>query len=202
MRQIHLPTWRALMMVITSLSPIASWGQKPPSPAAPSALTALAMRYLRSIDNTNSFDSLSFIFVGTSRPPSDGWRVIVICGDDNGKARLMWDAFSLAHDKYRGVIGLNDIDEDADGPNGYLVTLRGCAPHQCADGRIGFALYASQTRRTYTSHITTRDDGSYDVTYYPKSDMPDTYRDKLDQMMCSDNGVSRPSTLPIKCSAQ
>src|SRR5947209_3026136 len=78
------------------------------------------------------------------------------------------------------------INSEADGRNGYIVTFRGCVPHQCGDGRIGFALYASQSRQTYIAHISTRDNNSYRVTYYPKSGIPEAVRDKLDQMMCSD----------------
>jgi hypothetical protein len=191
------------VILICCLFPLASGAQERSSSAAPSAISNLALRYLQSIHDTNSYDSLGsrgedFVFVGTSRPPSGGWRIIVVRAR-SGKPRLIWDSYSLPKDNYLMLTSPREMDSDADGSAGYVITMRGCARHQCADGRIGFALYASRTDRTYVSHITTRDDGSYVVTYYPKLGMLDTYRDKLDRMMCSDGGISRPFALPIKC---
>lgn len=114
---------------------------------------------------------------------------------------MIWDSYSL-HDEYFWVIGSDNTDSDADGSKDYVVTLRGCVPHNCGDGMIGFALFASRTGQTYVGHVTTRDDGSYEVTYRPKIGIPNVYRQDLDRMMCSDAGISRPSALPIKCTAQ
>ena len=100
------------------------------------------------------------------------------------------------------MTGLSSISAEEYSHNGYIVTWRGCVPHQCSDGRIGFALYASQTHQTYRAHVSTLDDNSYRVAYYPKSGIPDEYHKKLDEMMCSDNGVSRPTALPLKCSSR
>lgn len=113
---------------------------------------------------------------------------------------MVWDSHSLSHDDYFSVNGLGSLDSDADGVDGYIITWHGCVPHLCADGRLGFALFSSRTNLTYVSHITTKDDGSYVVTYYPNSGIPDVYRKPLDRMMCSPgNGASQPSKLPIKC---
>ncbi len=204
MGRILVSTLYVLLTAVMCSLPFVSKGEEPHSSAISPAAATLAMRYLRSIDRSASFPSTGnrrtdFIFFGSSRRPLRGWRTIVIGGSE--KPRLVWDSFSL-HDPYLVVTAPDLMNIEDDGRDGYEISLRGCAPHQCADGRIGFAIYASQTRRTYIGHISTRDDGSYDVTYYPKSGMPDAYRDELDEMMCSDNGISRPSTLPIKCSAK
>jgi hypothetical protein len=173
------------------------------APPAPLVITEIARRHLRSITGTNSYDSpgsrgRDFIFVGKSRSPSDGWRVFIVRGS-SGKPVVIWDSDSLDHDIYFSGMAPDWMDSDADGTDGYFVAVRGCAPHQCADGRLGFALFASRTYRTYVSHITTKDDGSYAVTYSPKSGIPEIYRKQLDRMMCSDNGVLHPAALPIKC---
>ena len=148
------------------------------------------------VDNGPRHD---FIIVGQSRNPVGGWRIISIGG--NGQQQIAWDSFSL-HNSYFDVTGLSFINMKADEHGGYIVTLRGCAPHQCADGKIGFALYSSHNHQVYLSHISTQEDNSYRVTYFPKSGIPDTYHKQLDQLMCSDNGISRPSALPLKCSAR
>lgn len=174
------------------------------TPPAPPAVTKFAKRYLRSIEYTNPYDSpgghgLDFIFLGESRSHGGGWRVIVVRASDS-RPLLVWDSNSLSHDYYFSSNGLSGLDSDADGTDGYIVTWRGCAPRQCGDGRLGFALFSSRTKQTYVSHITTKDDGSYVVTYYPNSGIPDVYRNQLDRMMCSPgNGASDPSKLPINC---
>lgn len=191
---------RVLSAILIWFVPLILNGKEPQSPPNSQAATAVATRYLRDVKRTNSFTSgggrEDFVFVGNSRSSFGAWRVIVVGG---AKPRVIWDSFSLLHDSYFDVTGLTSIESEPDDQNGYVVTLRGCAPHQCSDGKIGFALFASQTGRTYISHVTTKDDGGYEVTYYPKSGIPENYRRKLDDSMCSDNGVSRPSALPIKC---
>lgn len=174
------------------------------APPAPRAITKFAKRYLLSIEYTNPYDSplghgLDFIFFGETRSHRGGWRVIVVRASDS-KPLLVWDSHTLSHDYYFSSNGLSDLDSDADGTDAYIVTWRGCAPRDCGDGRLGFALFSSRTNQTYVSHITTKDDGSYVVTYYPNSGIPDVYRDQLDRMMCSlGSGVSHPSKLPINC---
>jgi hypothetical protein len=191
---------RALSAIVMCFVPLILNGKEPQSSRSTQAATVIATRYLHDVENTKSFTSgdgrEDFVFVGNSRSSSGAWRVIVVGGT---KPRVIWDSFSLLHDSYFYVIGLSSIESESDDQNGYIVTLRGCAPHQCSDGKIGFAIFASRTGRTYLSHVTTKEDGGYEVTYYPKSGIPEDYRRKLDDSMCSDNGVSRPSTLPIKC---
>jgi len=198
-----------VLAAVTLLSPLVVGGQEPGVPMPSKRAIALAMKYLGAIDKRSSFPSIEggghdVIFTGQSLHPSHGWRTVVV--SDQGKPRLVWDSFAL-HDPYLDVVGLNSINTEAEGHNGYIVTWRGCAPHQCSDGRIGFALYASQGHEVYRAHVSTSYDNSYRftsyrVTYYPKSGIPDEYRERLDEMICSDNGISRPSELPIKCSAQ
>jgi len=181
--------------------PHASQSTPPPTPLA---VTRFAKRYLRSIEYTNPYDSplghgLDFIFLGESLSRGDGWRVIVVRASDS-KRLLVWDSNSLSHDYYFSSNGPSDLDSDADGTDGYIVTWRGCAPRDCGDGRLGFAVFSSRTNQTYVSHITTKDNGSYVVTYYPNSGIPDVYRNQLDRMMCSPgNGASDPPKLPINC---
>ncbi len=193
-----------LLMAVTCLVSVALNGQELTSSTIPKAATALALRSLRTIEKSTPFPSNegrpdAFIFVGESRNPPTGWRIIVVEGAE--KPRVRWDSFAL-HDSYLNVTAPTFINSETDGHNGYIVTLRGCVPHQCGDGRIGFALYASQSGRTYIAHISTQDDNSYRVTYSPKSGTPGAVREKLDQMMCSDSGISKPTALPIKCSAK
>jgi len=137
------------------------------------------------------------VLVGISNGRSGGWRIVAV--GSRPKPTLLWVSPGL-HDLYLEMSAPNDIEVEADGQNSYIVTVRGCMRHQCADGRIGYALYSSQSRRFYISHVTTSDDGAYSVTYFPKSGIPDVYRSQLDKMTCSDNGITRPSSLPIKCS--
>jgi hypothetical protein len=169
-------------------------------PSVPDAATSVASRYLQAVEKSFSFPTLNgaedFVLVGHSRDRSGAWRVIIISGSK--QPRVDWDSFAL-NDPYLNVIGLTFIDAEADSSNGYTVSLRGCAPHQCADGKIGFAVYTSRHKRVYRSHILTKYDGSYAVTFYPKSGIPEIYRDQLNRMMCSDSGISRPTALPLKC---
>jgi len=206
MRRILSCPFYVLLTAIICLLPSVSEAQEQESgsSAIPRETTVVAMKYLRAVVQGDSISSNDgqhddFIFAGNSRDRFGGWRVIVVAG--SRRSRVLWDSYTL-RDWYFDGTAPSGNDYDSDEPSGYIVTLRGCAPHQCADGRIGFALYSSHARRVYISHITTRDDGSYVVTYYPKSGIPKTYHDKLDQMMCSKNGVSEPSTLPIKCPTQ
>jgi hypothetical protein len=180
-------------------------GAQEPGFSAPSKeAIALAKKYLGTIEKSLSFPSTKggrqdVFFIGQSLKPPRGWRTVVV--SDQGKPRTAWDSFVL-HDEYFDVIALSSINAEPDGHNGYIVTLRGCVPHQCSDGRIGFALFAAQNRQIYRAHVLTLDDNSYRVVYYPKSGIPDEYHKKLDQMMCSDNGISKPSALPLKCSSR
>lgn len=182
------------------LQPV-SQGQATSPPRVSPAATALGQRYLREAVQSSSFPApdgqgQDTILVGTSNGRSGGWRIIAV--GSRPKPTVLWVSPGL-HDPYLEVSAPNEIEVESDGQNSYIVTVRGCMRHQCADGRIGFALYSSQSRRFYVSHVTIKDDGSYNVTYYPKSGIPAAYRRQLDQMMCSDNGISRPSTLPLKC---
>jgi hypothetical protein len=171
-----------------------------PSQVSPAA-TALGERYLREVLRSASFPAPDgqgedTVLVGTSNERSGGWRIVAV--GSRSKPTVLWVAPGLP-DPYLEMSAPNEIEVEADRQNSYIVTVRGCMQHQCTDGRIGFALYSSQSRRFYVSHVTTSDDGSYNVTYYPKSGIPSAYRRRLDQMMCSDNGISKPSALPIKC---
>lgn len=164
-----------------------------------SQAASVAMRYLGSIDKSASFllgknQGEDVVFVGHSI--TQGWRVVIVHRD--AKLRAIWDSASLK-DPYFTVTALNSIEIRADQNEGYIVTIRGCVPHQCADGKIGFAVYASKTRQTYIAHIVTNEDGSYRVSYKPRGGLPAAYRVELDRMMCTDNGISRRTILPISC---
>ena len=188
---------------VVCLFPLVLGGQEPSASAPSRGATTLARTYLGTIEKTVPFPSTAggrdVIFIGQSLNSPHGWRIIAIA--DQERPRVLWDSFTL-RDTYLEVSGLNSINAEADDHNGYIVTWRGCVPHQCSDGRIGFALYASQKHKTFRAHISTSDDNAYRVAYYPQTGIPDEYRKKLDAMMCSDNGISQPSALPIKCSAQ
>jgi hypothetical protein len=186
-----------LMMACIFLLPSMSAANQAGSPAA----VGLALKYLRSIEKSASFSfsdgrGKELVVFGASRPPLRVWRVLVIRGDED--PRLVWDSTNLL-DWYFDVGGVESISADDDGSDGYTVTIRGCARHECGDGKFGFAIYASRTERMYIAHVVTKDDGSYRVSYYPGAGIPTVYREELNRMMCSDNGISRPSTLPIKC---
>jgi len=194
----------AVLVVLTAgicLSSSALAGEECASPTMSAAASAVASRYLQAVEKCYSFPSAGgrrdFVLVGSARRPPNVWRVLVVA--DGSKPRVLWDSFML-RDWYFDVIGLGGIDSWDEG-DGIVVTLRGCAAHQCYDGKIGFALYSSKTNKLYVSHVTTRRDGSYEVAYYPKSDIPEDYRRELDQMMCSDSGISRLSMLPIESTA-
>jgi hypothetical protein len=200
MRPTAVSMLRLLLTLGVCLFPSIVIGQEQASPVVSPAAASFASRYLQAVDKSFSFPSADggedFVFVGHSRGQSSGWRVIVVAG--SRKPRLAWDSFTL-NDPYLNVIGLSSISAEANGLNGYTVALRGCIPHECADGRIGFAVYASSSQRAYRSHVLTKDDGSYGVTFYPKSGIPESYRSQLDRMMCTDSGISQPSALPVKC---
>jgi len=171
------------------------------APQEDSQATELAMKYLESIDKSASFllggnQGNDFVFVGRSLNPSHGWRLIII--NRSAQPHIVWDSRSLV-DPYFSVAGSSSIDIRGDEGAGYLITIRGCAPHQCADGKMGFAIYAGKTRQKYIAHLLTNSNGSYSVKYYPSVRMPAVYREELNEMMCTDNGISRPLTLPIKC---
>jgi len=202
MRRTIAPSFCAMAAIMCLLLPVAK-GQEPNSAPAPPSVAALVKNYLREVVKSASFapsdrGGKDFIFVGTSRGQSGGWRIVTV--GSQAKPSVLQVSPAL-RDPYFEIGMPSTIDAEVDGRNGYMVTLRGCMRHQCADGRIGFAIYSSQSNRFYVSHVTTLDNGSYTVTYYPKSGILDSYRKRLDRMMCSDNGVSRPSTLPIKCAA-
>jgi len=171
-------------------------------PSIPSrAATSLAHRFLRTIDTSFTFlvspNDTDYVVAGTSRR-GFGVRLLVIVG--GAHPRVAWDDDSLwRHDPDFELSSLQEIDADADGPGNYVVTTSGCARHECADGDIGFAVYASRTHRLYTADVDTRSDGSYEVSYRPRAGLPRPYQLRLIQMMCSYNGITRPSTLPVKC---
>jgi len=167
-----------------------------------SSANRVALNYLRSVDKSASFvlrdhEGEDTVFIGSST--RGGWRVIIVHRDAG--LGVIWDSQSL-RDPYFTVTASNTIETQADKNDDYLVTIRGCAPHQCADGKIGFAVYASKTRKTYIAHVLTGPDGSYHVTYKPNVGLPPEYRQELDRLMCADNGISRPATLPIKCQSE
>ncbi len=194
---------RVLLMAMAFFSPFTLARQEHTSAVISPAITALGSQYLRVIERSVSFPVSDgredFVLIGLSGGRSREWRVIVIAGSE--KPQVVWDSSAL-QDPYLNVTGLSFVHAEAEGSKGYKVALRGCVSHQCADGRIGFAVYASQSRRAYSSHITTKEDGSYAVTYSPKSGMPEVYRNALDRLMCTDSGISRPATLPMKCNTQ
>src|SRR5271165_2849748 len=195
MRRAFVSILHSLLAAVVCLSPLVVGGQEPSTSVPSNDATAIAKKYLGTLDKSLSFPTTEggnqdAVFIGQSFNPSRGWRAVVI--SDHGKPLLLWDSFAL-HDEYLDVTGLSSINAEAFGHNGFIVTWRGCVPHQCSDGRIGFALYASQSRQTYRAHVSTLDDNSYRITYFPKSGIPVEYREKLDEMMCSDNGISRPS---------
>ncbi len=185
-----------VVMVILVFSFLSAAEQPKDSPE-----TRFVKQYLQSINKSVSFDSgaaegKDYLFIGQARPPLRGWRVIVVHGAP--QPHVLWDSLTL-HDPYLSVTGLGFLHVEDYEDKGYVVTIRGCVPHQCADGKIGFAVYASRTRQTYIAHVLTNEDGSYRVTYYPTAGIPKTYREQLEDMICSDNGISRPSALPIHC---
>jgi hypothetical protein len=199
MNRFFLPITRIFLALTTCLIPSPSRGQDPQP--IPKAATSLALQRLSGVERSAAFSfdeghRKAFVFIGNSRDKFGGWRVIAV--DGNNEPRIAWDSFTL-HDPYFTVTAPSDIDLEADATNGYIVTLRGCVAHQCSDGKIGFALYAGKANQLYIAHVSTQDDGSYRVTYSPTSGIPDKYRGELNKMMCSDNGISRPLTLPIKC---
>jgi len=204
MRRASVSILYLLLAAVVCLSPLVVGGQEPSTSVPSNGATAVAKKYLGTIEKALSFSSTEggnqdAIFIGQSLHPPRGWRTVVV--SDQGEPRLLWDSFAI-HDEYLDVTGLSSINAEAYGHNGYVVTWRGCVPHQCSDGRIGFALYASQSRQTYRAHVSTLDDNSYRVAYYPTSGIPVHYREKLNEMMCSDNGISRPSALPLRCSSR
>jgi hypothetical protein len=48
-------------------------------------------------------------------------------------------------------------------------------PPQCGDGKIGDAVFVSQTPRNYISHISALGNNSYMVTFYPKLGIPERF---------------------------
>lgn len=162
--------------------------------------TPVVKKYLRTVERSSSFSlgenkGNDTVLVGHSI--TNGWRVIVL-HRDNAKSHIIWDSQSLK-DPYFTVTALESIQVSKDQPDGYIVAIRGCMPHQCADGKIGFAVYASRTRQVYVAHVTANGEGSYSITRNPEIDLPTIYRDELDKMICTDYGISHHERLPFKC---
>jgi len=168
---------------------------------APRAAIALASRYLEKVDTSYSLSAGSreqnFVIVGYG-PQYRGVRVLVAV--DSMRPRLLWDSYSMRGDDFFGVMAPSSIDAFAiEGAHGYIVTIQGCAPHECLDGRLGFAVYASDTRRLYVAHVTARQDSSYAVRFVPRSGIPLVYLAQLKEMICTDDGISHPNRLPFEC---
>ncbi len=169
----------------------------------PGAAATLAQSYLFGIDTSiarpSRGHSVDQIFVGASRVGNsrtryDGTRVIVVA--DTARPKVVWDSFTL-HDRYFALVSVDDIDVEEDGPDAYWVAMSGCAPHECAGGASGYAVYSSRTRRVYVSHVTTGNGGSR-VTFWPRSGIPETFRAELKRMVCADRNV-RAEQLPFTC---
>jgi hypothetical protein len=190
-----------------------SKAQQPPASAIPSDATAFAQKHLSDIAKSFAFavggSRQDFVFVGNSRSsdlvtkdigrPDEKWKILIVSGGK--KASYAVSRSFVIGDGYLSASGPAVIDASPDGADSYIVTMTGCAPQDCTDGRLGFLLYSSQKHRIYRAHVTTEANKSYRVAYDPKG-VPAQYRAKLNQMMCSDDGISRPSALPIKCPAR
>jgi hypothetical protein len=159
-----------------------------------------ALQYLKEIKKTFSFApengiSSDFIFVGSSSSKRGGYRIIVVRGSN--PPRVIWDSY-IIKDSYLSVKGWDEMKAEEDLEGGYVVTLRGCMPHNCADGKIGFAIYSSKMRKTFISHLTYAD-GAYAITYFPSGDIPFVYKEGLNRQMCNDPEIRNHRLPTIEC---
>ncbi len=152
----------------------------------------------------------AYVAFGRMWGPLRAFRVLALRYDHG--LHTDWDSTSLIHDEYFGVLGLHSFGAQADGPYSYTVSLSGCALHQCAEGKVGVALYSSQTNWTYVAHVVaevslhegSNGDGTitsdaYTVTYLPKSGDSRRYRNQLDRLICKTPSYSRRALFPFRC---
>jgi hypothetical protein len=199
-------SWKPVLTVImVALAMSSARAQTQPSPV-PAAATALAMRSLRSIDHSwvvapTGKGASDCVMVGRERGGSGDWRVLVLTGGDRPK--VTWDSQRLSMGGYFRGPKSDVITVRNDQEEGYLITIRGCAPRRCYDGLFGYAVYVSKLRRAFTAQVSTlllnRNAFHYTVTYNPPESVPAEYRSALDRMICAEPGISEPAKLPIKC---
>ena len=172
----------------------------------PAAATALAMKYLAAIERSWVIPSAlkgqsDCVMLGRDRGGSGDWRVVVLAGGD--RPRVAWDSQRLQLGGYLKATSSDGITVRNAQDEGYLITIRGCAPHRCYDGLFGYAVYVSKLRRAFIAHVETRmsSRGNFDyaVTYDPEAGVPDEYRSTLHRMICADPGISEPAKLPVRC---
>ena len=176
-------------------------------PAQPSATFSenarkLAARHLKSIETMEEAarypsGSEEIAFVGQSRGTHGGWTVLVIHSDK--EAEVLWDSSKRLRESYFAVMVPSGIRVIPGSEGDYMVEIRGCAPHQCDDGRFGYAVYSGRTRKLYKAKVTTAEDNSYSIQFVPQTGIPTQYLAELREMMCSDNGISHPQSLPFRC---
>ena len=198
--------WKPCLIVVTFLLVLASaHAQTPPSPV-PAAATALANRYLRSVERSwvippAAGEEPDCVMLGKDRSGSGDWRVLVLTG--GARPKVAWDSRRLQLDGYFKGKGAETVTVRNARDGGYLIAMRGCAPHRCYDGVFGYAVYASGPRRAFTAQVTTlllnRNAFDYSVTYDPPIGLPEQYRSALQGMICADPGISEPGKLRIKC---
>jgi hypothetical protein len=112
------------------------------------------------------------------------------------RSQIIWDSKTL-HDPFFDVKAPDWIKSLSQGVD-YKVIMRGCVPHQCADGRIGIAIFYGKTKRLYVEHLISQDNGSYTVQFKP-DEMPPEIRADLERTACIDPGITAPSRLPFPC---
>jgi hypothetical protein len=168
--------------------------------ASQDAASNFAFQYLKEIKTTFSFAPENgappdIIFVGSSASERTGWRLIVVRGSN--PPQLIWDSY-IINDPYLATLAWDDMHAQEDLDGGYVVTLRGCMPHNCSDGKIGFAIYSSKLQETLISHLTYTH-GAYEITYFPSGDLPFEYMEGLNRLMCDDSEVLNHRLLTIQC---
>jgi hypothetical protein len=176
-------------------------------------VTFFASSFLMKVDKASAFPvigGMAYVLLGRSTGLFHPNRVIAISNVHS--PRIDWDSSDLNDDPYFTVFGWNGLHASSDGAQGYTVAVRGCAPHECADGKIGFALFSSLDHATYRAHVSTestatiRQNGDetygidhYEIKYFPKQGMPAKYFHAINGLICADRGFSKPSLLPLKC---
>jgi hypothetical protein len=122
------------------------------------------------------------------------WRAVIERGGSTHQ--IIWDSNTL-RDIFFGVRAPDWIRSSSQGMD-YKVIMRGCAPHQCMDGRIGIAVFSGKTKRLYVEHLISQDSGGYTVQFSP-AEMPPDIRVELEKAACTDPGITAPSRLPYPC---